>query len=59
MPRAKLADNFCRPISCIFLAEAAKIELHARAGEVKLTVRKNYLVEANEGQYSVDRLLVG
>jgi hypothetical protein len=52
--RAKADTNLCGTISCVFLAEAAKIDLHTRASKVKMSVRERHLVEANEGQYSVD-----
>jgi hypothetical protein len=57
--RTEADTNFCRAIGCVFLAKAAKIELHACFAEVKSADRERYLVEADEGQYSVNRCLIG
>ena len=56
---AKAGTDVCRAVSCVFFAETAKIEFHARLVELELAVREGYPVEANKGQYGVNRSLIG
>src|SRR5487761_2334538 len=55
---AKVGADLCGSTGRIFLAQAAKIQLHAGSAKVKLAVCEHQIVEANERQCGVDRPLI-